>query len=75
MNLEESIPPGGRGYLPKAEAHKSLVYHTGQDFGDYAVAWRRWISDHRESFRNKTSQTTKNRFVSFIDEDGESSLD
>lgn len=42
LNLEGKVR-GGRAYLPKQEAYRKLKQLTGQDFGDDAPAWRRWL--------------------------------
>ncbi len=42
-NLRGEIEPGRREYIPKEDALRLLIAHTGQDFGFDIDAWEQWL--------------------------------
>ncbi len=48
-NLDPRTAPKGRAYMPPDVAHQRLKDLTGQDFGNDAQAWRRWLREHKDS--------------------------
>ena len=40
LNLEQKLPKGRWGYMPREEAYKELKNRTGKDFGYDVEAWK-----------------------------------
>ena len=63
-NLKGEIPNRRREFRTKADAYATLKRLTGQDFGENAVKWEKWIKNNPDHLRRVANGEQRNDFLS-----------